>query len=173
MRPEIQRAALRAAARLALSATVFGCASSEGGRAGTGSSSAADETDTTTSPAAPTGARFGTTDAGLPNTGVCGGSETCDDERVDCCAEVVSCNAPDAGDTTWPPVAAAPVVECCGVLERWHDANWDAGGFEWPNRDFCCAVTGWEGSRTCTPWGPPVPPAMKGGKRVRRALGVA
>ena len=47
--------------------------------------------------------------------------------------------------------------ECCQQVAQ-------SVGFEgtstWKERGDCCSLLGWNGSMACTPWGPPMPPAM-------------
>jgi hypothetical protein len=52
---------------------------------------------------------------------------------------------------------------CCTVLAKAADK---AGTFSWPERMQCCEAIGWSAAATCTPWGPPVPPAMNRRTRV-------
>ena len=54
----------------------------------------------------------------------------------------------------WPE----DVVRCCDSQAKAVDADSELGLlFE---RDACCSVLNWQGSRACTPWGPPTPPKM-------------
>jgi hypothetical protein len=57
--------------------------------------------------------------------------------------------------------ASADVKACCDTLATEWDKNntWGA-----PERTTCCSILGWQGHPTCTPWGPPVPPAFKSKK---------
>lgn len=57
--------------------------------------------------------------------------------------------------------------ECCQMTaEYYDDLIWDSGTSNaeldpnWEYRDECCRLLDWTGSMTCTPWGPPTPPAM-------------
>jgi hypothetical protein len=56
---------------------------------------------------------------------------------------------------------------CCKLLQSHYDgelADGGIGAWEWDGnpdlRSRCCATLGWSSGGTCTPWGPPVPPAM-------------
>ena len=63
-----------------------------------------------------------------------------------------------------PGGAPAEVVACCDELLNPPPADPDAGlgGFFWPEfpeKWACCNVTS-NNAIACTPWGPPVPPAI-------------
>ena len=54
----------------------------------------------------------------------------------------------------WP----AELVQCCADQAQAVDSNPRLGIlFE---REACCHELNWQGSRSCTPWGPPMPPSM-------------
>jgi hypothetical protein len=63
----------------------------------------------------------------------------------------------------------ADVKACCDTLAT----EWDKDNtFGAPERTTCCAILGWQGHPSCTPWGPPVPPKFKprksrGARRMR------
>ena len=134
MLSDIQRSALRAAAKLAFSATVFGCSATAGDPA--------------------EGEKTSDTTADLRSAA--------HDEQ--CCKEIVHHAFPDAGGfTSPPPQVSHEVKNCCSVLAKAADkriAAGDPNGWSWPERSECCSVLGWQGAATCTPWGPAVPPAM-------------
>lgn len=48
---------------------------------------------------------------------------------------------------------------CCRELQKPHDATWDWRG---PRRAYCCPALAWRSGGACTPWGPPMPPALSG-----------
>jgi hypothetical protein len=83
---------------------------------------------------------------------------------ADCVTELLI-----AAESVDPETGAAPadVVdesrECCGVVQAAVDVSetwtWESE----PLRGFCCgAVFAWNSGGSCTPWGPPMPPAMPG-----------
>jgi hypothetical protein len=163
MRSDIQRAALRAAAKLVFSAGVFGC----------GGASAVDPSaQTDKAPADPASSTEGdlsaSRDAGhrAHDAGnVCDPRTHYGLSKDDCCADVVATAYPDGGPS-WSqnpaPHVRTEVRQCCQFLADEADAKakMGQGGFSWPQRDTCCAVIGWTGAATCTPWGPAVPPPM-------------
>ena len=58
-------------------------------------------------------------------------------------------------------------AECCQMIAEALDDQTDTAGnwngndsMNWPYRDVCCELLEWQGSMTCTPWGPPMPPEM-------------
>ncbi|MCC6521757.1 MAG: hypothetical protein IT373_03775, partial [Polyangiaceae bacterium] len=105
-------------------------------------------------------------------------------EEVGCCSELAHEAFPE-GVVPDPASVAPEVKACCGVLAAHYDAllasvggsggavadpwNWNADGdVKWS----CCASIEWA-STTCTPWGPPVPPAMPPGRLRLARLEVA
>ena len=58
-------------------------------------------------------------------------------------------------------------AECCQMIAEHLDDQTDTAGnwngnasMTWPYREVCCELLEWQGSMTCTPWGPPMPPEM-------------
>ena len=58
-------------------------------------------------------------------------------------------------------------AECCQMIAENLDEQTDTAGnwngnasMTWPYREVCCELLEWQGSMTCTPWGPPMPPEM-------------
>jgi hypothetical protein len=172
MNHDVRSAALRAAAKVALSVGVLG---------GCGGSVANEPK----GPYEPEPAR-----SNYPATGGAGGAgadraEPCEDAptpaptKPACDGVLASAFADPAWDDWqpwgWPPVDPPPVSEdvkaCC------EEELASADGINSEHRFQCCGVVGYgrDGveldpavSMACTPWGPPVPPAMR-----RRARGVA
>ena len=162
MRADIHRAALRAAAKLAFSATVLGC----GGATATEPSPTAD--DKTPADTSSTDGGRVAHDSGRHEdaaTMVCGPAVTAYQTREECCTWVVQEAYPDGSpDLSFNPApnVSADVRECCQVLAHAADERIADGGdgWRWKDRGMCCAVIGFEAAATCTPWGPAVPPAM-------------
>jgi hypothetical protein len=101
------------------------------------------------------------------------GSETVDEGVFSCCAGYVEQVAPQGSAIDAPRLAADPsLVNCCRyVTSRYYDyylLKQDAGAtveYPYAAHDACCypGVLG-ETERDesfCTPWGPPVPPALE------------
>lgn len=145
MRSSTRHAALRAAARLALPFTLAGC----------GAAVAVERpgVDAAT-PDVPTAADVAP-DVPAPR---------CDeaDPRRAPAAEATCCEAVvDAAVRADAGVSSPRALACCAVLAAWYDLPAQRGG-AWTSseaRYVCCSALNWEGSLTCTPWGPPVPPA--------------
>jgi hypothetical protein len=170
MREEVARAALRAAAKLAFSATLIGCGGVPGEVENPDpSESNADEV-RRREPAKPKhDAR-----TSASNASHCGSERACADKS--CCSKKVHASF---GKDSFPDPATVPadVKSCCRILSAHYDdllQSPDAGGdaFSWegPDSDIraaCCSAIGWN-TPTCTPWGPPVPPAMR--RRVARGV---
>jgi len=49
------------------------------------------------------------------------------------------------------------VLACCSLQENEVNQNVN---INWKHRMDCCYFLNWQGSRACTPWGPPTPPHM-------------
>jgi hypothetical protein len=178
MRPEIQRAALRAAARLAFFSTVLGCggltdvATTEPdadptdveGRPGRALADASP--DASVPPSAPDAAtREGEEDAARADATaplLCDGQAS-----FACCEQEVHAAWPDGGGIGAD--AGAETTACCQVLadhydEAVHVDGGDPNAWTWADDSnvkwACCEAINWR-TGTCTPWGPPVPPPMK------------
>jgi hypothetical protein len=188
MLPETHRAALRAAAKIAFFSTVLGCGGSVdtgtntspavGGKTPPQASSPSDDgpqqTDASVADSSASPDSAITPDAPpLLDAGVVPGIYTC--------REIVeSAPWPDGG-ISWGGDAgvSAGTIACCQRLADFYDSQYSSGdgglsAWGWgTDKDFkadCCAAIGYE-STTCTPWGPPVPPAMP--KKAARQLLVA
>jgi hypothetical protein len=148
MTPDIQRAALRAAARLALPAFLFACGSTTPSPANDDSTSTSSESDLSA--------------AGCSHKvdAYCA-AEHPYETKEDCCKDEVA-DADFPKDLRMGPNPDTRVDAltrgCCTVLAQAADK---AQTFSWPERTECCAAIGWNAAGTCTPWGPPVPPAMR------------
>ncbi len=150
---EARVAALGAAARVAFSVTLIGCsgavpdaASPEPG-AGTGDGDKNAEATAVAVGKAPPGKPRG---RALPR------------KTRATCEAVVRAAMPDGGDLDRTQAVDPEVKACCQVLADAHDEELKSGqgGWEWGERSYCCGMLGWSGNATCTPWGPPVPPAF-------------
>jgi hypothetical protein len=144
MTPDIQRAALRAAAKLALSAAVpavlFAC-----------SGTTREETGAATSSQDLKASCEHTVDL------YCNAVHPYETKEACCTAEVNDADFPSP--LQWrsdPDPRVDPLTQgCCLVLAT------ATKGFNFPHRMECCDAIGWSAAGACTPWGPPVPPAMK------------
>lgn len=92
-----------------------------------------------------------------------GGDAGPSDEAISCCVDLVSSRvAADGGSD--PSIAA-----CCKAMGA---SYWSGGGWQNPNEmaalNSCCAF-GDIPQSTCTPWGPPMPPRMRGAKARARS----
>jgi hypothetical protein len=155
MRHDVHLAALRAAAKIALSATVVGCGAS-----------------------APAGGTSGSTSSAVV------GSDGQQAESFDCCEQKLQdAVASDDGGTAGLQTLGDELNACCQVMANHYDDeyNSDAGNpqaWSWGDdsnlKRACCSDIHWA-SATCTPWGPPVPPAMRKLRRTaaKQAMGVA
>jgi hypothetical protein len=195
MLPETQKAALRAAAKIAFFSTVMGC----GGAVDTPAGSAANPETSDTSPGGgqtPTGvasseggsgsgsgsdddAASGAVDAATPIPDAVA-ITTCDNgsSQLACCEAQLNATFPDASGWRFGTDAGASpeTTACCEVLQSYYDHAEGGMSFSWGSdsnlRGPCCfGVLGMRTGGTCTPWGPPVPPAMP--KRMARELLVA
>jgi hypothetical protein len=159
MSPEVHRAALRAAAKLALSAAFIGCGSAETAQGiddlTTAEDSADDEGSTSDELRKKKRKKKATCVASY-----CSQNHPKSTEEACCKAEVAQASFPKTASETPGPDQRVDAVTrgCCDVLAKAADKSGDWG---FPERAQCCPALGWTGSATCTPWGPPVPPAMR------------
>jgi hypothetical protein len=104
------------------------------------------------------------------------------DSTFDCCASWLGTIGLNDSGFGFPDAAAADpsVLACCAVVVARLDGDWrnswgpdaDAGqaalqrdqAIAAPVQWACCAETGHPDGPTCTPWGPPMPPAMPAGE---------
>jgi hypothetical protein len=177
-----RRAALRAAAKVALSASIIGCGSvvvedlDHGGAASSGGGSGPIATATSTSSASGSVSSTGTGDI-APDAGPSDGGEelACDtpplgvdagisDETLTCCIGFLGGYVPDGSD--WPEfdavAAADPSVKgCCNaMIQDVAKVAQQGSALAWNELNACCGVLGNPNGPACTPWGPPVPPEM-------------
>ena len=156
-RQEAQRLALRAAAKVAFSMSLFGCSSDP---TGLGAEELKSET-------------TGEADQALHadcGTGTCGVQprRTFTKEQYDCCRPRIAISL---DDTPLPRPTRAERV-CCGALVRqldktevepggitYEDVYGDENGWLVVNR--CCDLLDNPLGPACTPWGPPVPPELE------------
>lgn len=176
MTPETRRKALRAAQKLALSLTVVGCSTASHP---TAMEDAGDTVDLGTA----------LDDAGSTPMEILdammladAGADATVPSDADLWADLGSSNdaAVDGGDavnncvggisaylaSADPPGSAAAREEdnaCCTTIQAFVDGDGTAWG-TWPDdtlRAYCCGtVFEWRSGGSCTPWGPPMPPAM-------------
>jgi hypothetical protein len=108
------------------------------------------------------------------------GGATISDTTFDCCASWLGTVGLKDSGIGFPDAAAADpgVMACCAVVVARLDDDWrtswgsdpDAGraalardqALAAPVQWSCCVETGYPDGPTCTPWGPPMPPAMPG-----------
>jgi hypothetical protein len=183
-RSDVVRCALQGAAKVAFSAALVACGGvtieetpslTTGGAGGqtaatSGASTTTSQASNTSSPAS-TSASASTASSG----GAGGGDGSCHvesgppfaDTTITCCNDLVEATFPADMPTTTPPAPASPeLVACCGVaLEaRDHPAVNGPTPVPWESGYECCAIPGVQKpkpfSSTCSPWGPPSPPAM-------------
>ncbi|AKU93718.1 hypothetical protein AKJ09_00382 [Labilithrix luteola] len=173
MRIDTRRAALRAAGKVALVSSALACGATSGVEvpeaAATDVTKAPDARDTpvneepsaTTKDAAPRDSA--SRDA---KTSTDSSTKTCEqgEEGFACCQNQLHAEHPDA---TPLHETDARTVACCAVLSAHYDALVADGGSEgwgWEKdvslKRMCCAALDFQGA-TCTPWGPPMPPAMR------------
>lgn len=148
MTPEIHRAALRAAAKLALSAVVLGCG---GAAADTQNDPGASPTDTSAGDL--------TSRSSGDVAGYCHKHHAHESQHQCCVDEVATASFPkDPHFSANPDLRVDALTRaCCTVLAKDADKTND---FSFKERGECCAAIGWSAAATCTPWGPPVPPEM-------------
>jgi hypothetical protein len=176
-----RRAALRAAAKVALAVSAFGCGGSIDSTTATSSDAAPDQGITRFE----AGAAEASAEAALAEAAVdaslldvlafdaplaCNvpspitATTTVDQTMFDCCAALAMADpggfVPDAGD-------AAGAACCAAMVQHVNQEFRDAGAQA--NADLvamssvrvgCCDSLGWPGGIACSAWGPPTPPAM-------------
>lgn len=155
----VRRRALLAAAKVALSLTVLGC-----------SSSAEDPTASEDDTAAEALHRH--KDAGCHHhQAACDTTVTADAgvsaDGLACCRTLVTSEMADAGfGMSQLPASAKKdpdITACCKAISA---SGWGSGGAAmsaYETARACCELTGDWSNPACTPWGPPMPPAMKAG----------
>jgi hypothetical protein len=175
---EIQRRALRAAAKVALTmstATVFGACGgmTDAGPSASGPDAAGDSATSAADVAVADTATSVDTSKPVPDAVVdataCGVTpDAATTDQLDCCAAKVKATF---SDTEPEPVDAGPapdpgLVACCGELVKAYDGSTHDYGLTFAQARACCYVLPGQwyehGGVACTPWGPPMPPAMTG-----------
>jgi hypothetical protein len=173
-----RHAALAAAAKVALSMSALGCASSTvieaaagTGSTGHGGATGGAMTGTTTSTASGGATTTASSAGGAGGTGgsstVCGAPPPDADASVgsavmECCVAFLEPYAPEAGGSFDPSAANDPrVADCCQAIVAHVDQNYqDAVKVPYQEMGACCTLLKYPLGLACTPWGPPVPPAM-------------
>lgn len=89
-----------------------------------------------------------------------------DAEQLDCCTELLESVWPVEGPNAWEQwqrsMQDPDVGACCNVVVA--HANQQVELLDtlgWQNVQMCCDAAGAPFGAACTPWGPPVPPAMR------------
>jgi hypothetical protein len=185
MRSEVHQAALRAAARLAFFSTVIGCGgltdastpepeqdANDAGwfpRVATTDASSSFSKEAGGGDASDAAPATDAADSSLADTTA---PPSCDSsDSFTCCEREVHAAWPDGGGFTADAGASAETKACCQVLASHYDNALDEDGgnpsaWDWADDSnvkwACCLSIQWN-STTCTPWGPPVPPAMPRG----------
>ncbi len=141
--PHVRRKALQYAAKLAFGSLAIGC----GGKV-------IDEQavpDATTDDALAEASFDASYESGVC-TGVVEADANITDELIQCCIDTIGAAADagtlDAGDVTQ--------VSCCHALSA-TSSLWTDGSWPDPTLYRCCGVVK---TSYCSPWGPPMPPAM-------------
>ncbi len=186
---EVRKLALLSAAKVAFSAALVGCGgvvvvSGEGPGEGGGSTTGADPTPTpvpwgtpatagSSSSSASTMASSTTASSATGGVeGECGATTTAPfaPEAVACCQALLTSTFA-AGPAGPPPPATPNLVGCCDMALVVRDTQTPGAPppetFAWETTYACCQVPGVTTTKpfspTCTPWGPPVPPALPEG----------
>jgi hypothetical protein len=82
------------------------------------------------------------------------------------CEPIVAAGWDASGQRAKDGPSDANLKACCASLaNEWDGKIGQQPG--WDKRTECCTLLEWQGSATCTPWGPPVPPSYA---RERMAL---
>jgi hypothetical protein len=163
MTPEIRRQALRAAQKLALTLTMAGCANAHTdplimADAGERDAAALDAT------ALDAFVADGGADADLwADLGLEGRDGSVDGgPTVNACIADLSAYLASADPAVVVPARPGD-TQCCTDVQAFIDGDGTTWGY-WEDenlRSYCCGtVLNWESFGSCTPWGPPMPPAM-------------
>jgi hypothetical protein len=176
-RNEVRRRALMGAAKVAFSAALVGCGGvaiveqplgdggSGGGATSGGETTSVGQTSAQSKSVATTGASSST---GLAANACGPAAPPYGADVIACCDALLDATFPEGAPATSP--LGADVVACCDVALEVRDVETPPGemvpgdAFPWNVAYQCCVVPGVAipepSSPTCTPWGPPVPPAM-------------
>lgn len=156
---EASRRALAAVARLTIIASAVGC----------GSSVAIEKDDGADGVEAGEGAPNE-----VPDYVVDVPEETCFDGAIDsakCCGDLLAESFKDNTLFDNPELATDEDKACCDlaatVMDAWFGSGAAEPPFDYALTSACCGTGlvegGWEKHPSCTPWGPPMPPAMPRG----------
>lgn len=172
---EVQRRALRAAAKVALAfstASVFGACGGQVAQVPGGKDDA--EADAATTTDAAVDDTFVVADAIVDATSCGAIGDAATPTQLACCAAKVRATFPvdvaEPVDAGGAPDGGSPdpsLQACCGELIKVYDGTPDHDfGLSWAQARACCyALPGpWfsHAGLACTPWGPPMPPPMPG-----------
>jgi hypothetical protein len=181
-----RKAALGVAAKVALtmsSVSALGCASSvaieqstatngasssaSGGGHGGASVTGGGGVVSASASSSATGAGGAASSSGAGGGGNCGLIEGPDGGQIDpmmfgCCIPFLAQYAPDGGGPFSDSAASDPYVEaCCAAIIDDVDHNTqDYVKVPFQEMNACCTLLHYPAGPACTPWGPPVPPAM-------------
>jgi hypothetical protein len=156
---ETRRAALSVAAKVALSMTLLGCehaatpghaeVADPGGGAGDHGSGAVDHGGGAAKKADPS------CKTPPPNTAV-------DPAVFTCCIDYLAPYAPDGGHELTAPASKLPEVKACcaAVIDAVTQHTENYSRVPPGEKNGCCTLLDHPPTLLCTPWGPPVPPAM-------------
>ncbi len=152
----VRRRALLAAAKVALSLTVLGCSS------GSEDSTAEDDTSAEALRHKDAGCSAHHTPAcDVPEIGA---DASVSKSGIACCKSLIQSEMVDAGFGMGQLPASAKkdpdVLSCCSAVKAQ-----GIGQFQslYETAMACCQLTGDFSNPACTPWGPPMPPAMREG----------
>lgn len=175
MRIETRRAALRAAGKVALVSSAIACgattnvdgpvAESNGVTTTPDDPRAPFEENEPTAVAPDSGRESSARDAKAAADSSATGCES-GEQSFECCQTRLHADHPDAAGLDAVD-ASASTRACCEVLAAHYDtlvADGGSEGWDWENdqevKSMCCSAIHFQG-QTCTPWGPPMPPAMR------------
>lgn len=90
-------------------------------------------------------------------------------DEAACCSDLLTKTFSDEHLFTDPALATDEEKACCDLavatLDTWQSP--EPPPFDWAHASNCCGTGlvegGWEAHPSCTPWGPPMPPAMPSG----------
>lgn len=148
MRPETHRRALAATAKIACTAALVGCA---GDRPPPHPATPSEVRPPAIEPAA----------VDVPETSapLVSSAPPPPAQDLEACRQSVADAFPDGGTQRNPADVPDRLKQCCARIAAAEDAP-ETFGQGWKERNACCSALDWSGSITCTPWGPPMPPAF-------------
>ena len=88
-----------------------------------------------------------------------------DTEQLDCCVALLEPAWPGEGPEAWQEwettMKDEAVGACCNIVVAHANESFQlVESLGWQNVQMCCQAAGSPFGPACTPWGPPVPPAM-------------